>query len=139
MTRWWAEAVAGVDKVRAAAGRVHAAGGAGSPRAHLLPPHARQASSSGPTAPTPATRPQWLCFDACPTYVCMPFAAERLARLTPRAKVVIMLRDPADGLFSSETMLRNFGCPLQWSLAEPDQGEADPRCAAGPCLAGCCF
>lgn len=31
------------------------------------------------------------------------------------------VRDPVDGVFSAETMLRNMGVPLDWSLAEPVQ------------------
>lgn len=31
-------------------------------------------------------------FDACPTYVLLPYAAERMARLTPGAKIIIMMR-----------------------------------------------
>jgi hypothetical protein len=83
------------------------------------------------TEGVPAPFLQWLCFDACPTYACMPYTAARAARLTPGAKIIVMLRDPADGLFSSETMIRNFGCDLAWSLAEPDQGKGDSRCGAG--------
>lgn len=44
------------------------------------------------------------------------------------------VRDPAAGVFSAETMLRNMGVPLSWTLTEPLQGAAtdsgetaDPR------------
>ncbi len=35
------------------------------------------------------------------------------------ASSCMQVRDPADGVFSAETMLRNMGCPLTWSLTEP--------------------
>lgn len=49
--------------------------------------------------------PQWLVFDACPATACLDFSAARLARLTPDAKLVFMMRDPVAGAFSSEIMV----------------------------------
>eukprot|EP00210_Caulerpa_lentillifera_P001312 g1262.t1 len=69
---------------------------------------------------------KWLCFDACPVPACLPFAAERIAQLTPNAKIIFMLRDPVAGVFSAEMMLRNLGVPLPWSLVE-EARETDPR------------
>ncbi|WIA13844.1 hypothetical protein OEZ85_002418 [Tetradesmus obliquus] len=63
--------------------------------------------------------PRWLCFDACPTYACLPYMAARAKALTPNAKLVVMVRDPAAGVFSAETMLRNMGVDLPWSLSTP--------------------
>lgn len=62
--------------------------------------------------------PRWMCFDACPTFACLPHVAARAAAITPSAKLVVMVRDPVAALFSAETMLRNMGMPLSWSLAE---------------------
>lgn len=50
-------------------------------------------------------QPKWLCFDACPVPACLPFAAERIAQLTPNAKIIFMLRDPIAGVFSAEMMV----------------------------------
>jgi hypothetical protein len=130
VARWWAEAVLGVDRVSGRLGAGPAGGTCGGPLAPRRSELRKARRLAPSTLPAPAFT-QWMCFDACPTYVCLPYAAERLARLTPAAKIVVMLRDPADGLFSSETMLRNLGCPLPWTLTEPDQGEADPRCGRG--------
>jgi hypothetical protein len=35
--------------------------------------------------------PHWLCFDACPTYACLPFVAARAKAMTPNAKLVVMV------------------------------------------------
>jgi hypothetical protein len=35
------------------------------------------------------------------------------------------VRDPAAGVFSAETMLRNMGVPLPWSLMDPLQQGTD--------------
>jgi hypothetical protein len=37
--------------------------------------------------------PRWLCFDACPTYACLPYVAARAKALTPNAKLVVMVRN----------------------------------------------
>lgn len=71
---------------------------------------------------------QWLCFDACPVNACLPHAAQRIHKLTPDAKLVFMVRDPAAAVFSGEIMLTNMGVPLQWSLTEPlDDPDKDTR------------
>jgi hypothetical protein len=62
-----------------------------------------------------------MCFDACPTYVCQPHVAARIKAVTPTAKLVVMVRNPTAGVFSAETMLRNMGVPLPWSLTTPLQ------------------
>lgn len=44
--------------------------------------------------------PRWMCFDACPTYACLPYVAARVKALTPHAKLVVMVSAPgqaADG------------------------------------------
>ncbi|KAG2433221.1 hypothetical protein HXX76_008291 [Chlamydomonas incerta] len=73
--------------------------------------------------------PAWACFDACPVNACMPHTAERIRRLTPQAKFIIMLRDPVPGVFSAEIMMRDMGVPLDWSFmdAPPEGGAEDPR------------
>lgn len=48
---------------------------------------------------------KWLCFDACPVPACVPFTAERIANMTPDAKIIFMLRDPVSGVFSAEIMV----------------------------------
>lgn len=35
---------------------------------------------------------QWMCFDACPVHACLPFVAERIAAVSPNAKIIIMVR-----------------------------------------------
>ncbi|GBF88784.1 hypothetical protein Rsub_01685 [Raphidocelis subcapitata] len=74
------------------------------------------------------------CFDATPTFACMPHVAARAAAVTPNAKVVFVVREPTAAVFSAETMLRGMGVPLPWSLAAPPGGGAgdDPEAAAGP-------
>jgi hypothetical protein len=37
----------------------------------------------------------------------------------------LQVRDPAAGVFSAETMLRNMGVPLPWSLMDPLQQGRD--------------
>ena len=68
-----------------------------------------QSANHGTTWQTPQTGRctlQWMCFDACPLPACLPYAAERMAAVTPDAKLIFMLRDPAAGVFSSEIMVR---------------------------------
>lgn len=62
---------------------------------------------------------RWQCFDATPTYACMPHVPARVRALTPDAKVVFMVREPTSAVFSAESMLRGMGVPLTWSLAKP--------------------
>lgn len=35
---------------------------------------------------------QWMCFDACPLPACLPYSAERMASITPDAKLIFMVR-----------------------------------------------
>lgn len=48
---------------------------------------------------------QWMCYDACPLAACQPHVAPRIARMTPAAKLIFMVREPASGLFSAEIMV----------------------------------
>mgnify|MGYP001091180173 CR=1 FL=1 len=34
---------------------------------------------------------KWMCFDACPLPACLPFTAKRMAKLTPNAKLILMV------------------------------------------------
>ncbi|GAX76980.1 hypothetical protein CEUSTIGMA_g4427.t1 [Chlamydomonas eustigma] len=62
---------------------------------------------------------KWMCFDACPVHACLPYVAKRMAKLTPEAKIIVMLRNPVQGLFSAEIMFRDMGIKLPWkSLTE---------------------
>ena len=56
----------------------------------------------------------------------MDYSAARMARFSPDAKLIFMLRDPVGGAFSAEIMLRNLGVPLDYSFME-DVKPADPR------------
>jgi len=68
---------------------------------------------------------RWQCFDATPTYACLPHVPARVAVLTPNSKVVFMVREPTAAVFSAESMLRGMGVPLGWSLARPLAAEGD--------------
>ncbi|KAI8470466.1 MAG: P-loop containing nucleoside triphosphate hydrolase protein [Monoraphidium minutum] len=65
---------------------------------------------------------RWLCFDATPTYACLPHVPARVKALTPDAKVVFMIREPTAAVFSAECMLRGLGLPLVWSMAQGKAG-----------------
>jgi hypothetical protein len=69
-----------------------------------------------------------ICFDTCPTAACLPFAAARIAAITPAAKLVFVLRDPIEASFSAELRLRNAGVRPAWSFME-DVLPSDPRFA----------
>ncbi|EFJ52044.1 hypothetical protein VOLCADRAFT_87176 [Volvox carteri f. nagariensis] len=72
------------------------------------------------------------------------FFQERIRRLTPKAKIIVMfavpnsidrylnfrvqLRDPVPGVFSAEIMMRDMGVPLEWTLSDPVEPN-DPRFA----------
>jgi len=71
---------------------------------------------------------EWMCFDACPLPACLPYTARRIHKLTPNAKLIFMVRDPVNGCFSAEIMLRNIGVDLKWSFME-DLVPSDPRFA----------
>lgn len=66
---------------------------------------------------------KWMCFDACPVPSVLPHCASRMAAITPNAKLIFMLRDPVDGVFSAEMMLRNLNLPLDWTLQDPYLGD----------------
>ncbi|KAI3436813.1 hypothetical protein D9Q98_006223 [Chlorella vulgaris] len=74
---------------------------------------------------------KWLCFDACPVNACLDFTADRLAAISPNAKLIFMMRDPVQGAFSAEIMMRNLGVPLSWSWTE-DVAAGDTRFAESP-------
>lgn len=73
----------------------------------------------------------FFCLDACPLPACLPFAAARIAAITPGAKLVFCVRDPLEAAFGVEVLLRNMGLPLDWSFME-DVIAADPRFAETP-------
>ncbi|WPT17529.1 hypothetical protein PSENEW3_00005532 [Picochlorum sp. SENEW3] len=67
-----------------------------------------------------------LCLDACPLNACLPYTAERIKQWTPDAKLIFMVRDPVDAMFSGEIMLRNAGVDLPWTLAEETETAKHP-------------
>jgi len=72
----------------------------------------------------------WLCLDACPLSACLPYVAERIKGMSPDAKLIFMVRNPADSCFSGEIMMRNTGIDLGWSYSDDvfdAGGAADPR------------
>lgn len=69
--------------------------------------------------------------DACPLNACLPYVADRIAEMSPNAKLIFMVRDPVEAVFSAEIMLRNTGMDLDWSFME-DIVAADPRFAESP-------
>ena len=76
----------------------------------------------------------WMVMDACPLSACLPYVAERIKRISPDAKLIFMVRNPADSCFSGEIMIRNTGIDLDWSYTEPStaaQG-SDPRFSISP-------
>lgn len=52
------------------------------------------------------------CIDACPLTACLPYAAKRIAAINPDAKIVFMVRDPVDAVFSTEIMVREWNLEL---------------------------
>lgn len=67
-----------------------------------------------------------MAFDATPLFCVLPHVAARMARLTPGAKIVILLRDPVDLSLSSENMMRALGVDAGWSYME-QVGQYDAR------------
>ncbi len=69
--------------------------------------------------------------EATPYYLFHPLAAERMAKVLPKAKLIIMLRNPVDRAYSHYSHIRRVGRePLSFEdalAAEPDRlaGEAD--------------
>ena len=43
-----------------------------------------------------------MCFDACPVHACLPHVSRRIKAVTPDAKIIVMLRNPVQGVFSAE-------------------------------------
>lgn len=52
---------------------------------------------------------QWMCFDACPVHACLPFVAERIAAVSPNAKIIIMVRvaysNPAESYHLTKVLM----------------------------------
>ncbi len=116
MSKWWAEAVVGVEK--ASASHERNATVQWRMKHHVVPSEkfrfifrgqrakeqlnaARCDARHETPTPFPAVS-QWMCFDACPVHACLPYVAGRIAEVTPDAKIVVMLRNPVKGLFSAE-------------------------------------
>lgn len=59
--------------------------------------------------------------DACPLNACLPWVAERIKSWTPQAKLIFMVRDPVESIFSGECMLRNAGVDLTWTVADESE------------------
>lgn len=49
----------------------------------------------------------WKCMDACPLNACLPYVADRIAAMSPNAKLIFMVRDPVEAVFSAEIMVRS--------------------------------
>ena len=47
-----------------------------------------------------------MCFDACPVHACLPHVSRRIKAVTPDAKIIVMLRNPVQGVFSAEVCER---------------------------------
>ena len=79
---------------------------------------------------------KWICMDACPLSACLPYVAQRIKRISPDAKLIFMVRNPADSCFSGEIMIRNTGIALDWTYTEAcEPGSAassDPRFTISP-------
>ena len=50
----------------------------------------------------------WKVMDACPLNACIPFVADRILELNPNAKLIFMVRDPVEAVFSAEIMVRDL-------------------------------
>lgn len=62
---------------------------------------------------------KWQCFDACPVHACLPHVAKRMAEIVPGSKIILLVRNPLDALFSAEIMLSHeMGVDLPWSLTQ---------------------
>lgn len=60
----------------------------------------------------------WLTFEATPSYLFHPHAAERLAKAQPRARLIVLLRDPVERAYSHYQMsLRQQVEPLSFEAA----------------------
>lgn len=73
----------------------------------------------------------FFCLDACPLTACLGYTAKRIAAINPDAKLIFIVRDPLEAVFSAEIMMRNLGIDLDWSFME-DVIAADPRFAETP-------
>lgn len=62
--------------------------------------------------------PRWLCFDACPTYACLPYVAARAKALTPKAKLVVMVRGGAGAALCSSHDSRVAASRLRMRLQQ---------------------
>jgi hypothetical protein len=55
--------------------------------------------------------------DACPLNACLPYVADRIAEMSPNAKLIFMVRDPVEAVFSAEIMVRYFGSKWQRNMS----------------------
>ncbi len=79
---------------------------------------------------------KWMCMDACPLSACLPYVAQRIKRISPDAKLIFMVRNPADSCFSGEIMIRNNGVDLGWTYTDACEpgpaASSDPRFTISP-------
>lgn len=76
---------------------------------------------------------QALCFEASPEYIFNPPAVERMARMVPDARIVILLRDPVERAISHYFHERRRGretCDIDMAFAQEDARLA-PAVATG--------
>jgi hypothetical protein len=73
----------------------------------------------------------FFCLDSCPLTGCLGYTAKRIAAINPDAKLIFVVRDPVESVFSAEILMRNLGIDLDWSLME-NVIAADPRFADTP-------
>ena len=70
-----------------------------------------------------------LCGEVCPLYLYSPMAAQAIARRVPDAKIIILLRDPAERAFSAYRHMQAYGSEkakcFEDALSMEDQHIAD--------------
>eukprot|EP00878_Enallax_costatus_P031582 GHUV01034542.1.p1 GENE.GHUV01034542.1~~GHUV01034542.1.p1 ORF type:complete len:102 (+),score=3.75 GHUV01034542.1:392-697(+) len=54
---------------------------------------------------------RWMCFDACPTYACLPHVAPRVKAVTPNAKLIVMVRQ--QGTACMACLVLSLVCTVQ--------------------------
>jgi hypothetical protein len=62
--------------------------------------------------PLPHELGRRLTFEATPEYLYYPQAAERIQKYNPRAKLIVLLRDPVERAFSAWNMYQRFDDPV---------------------------
>lgn len=71
-----------------------------------------------------------LCLDVVSLpAVTLDSTAARVARLSPGAKLLVLLSDPVSAAFSTELALRDMGCSPRWSLTAGMQAPAAQKAA----------